>query len=91
MLFRIISNAHLLLMNKILLRSAAKIGGEIAYCEAMTTGKNKFPQCFRDVGRSKKACYLNMVRAAMLGWPSVKVQFSKTSVGFGDVEKNVTI
>lgn len=53
-LFTIISNAHLLLMNKILLRSAAKIGGEIAYCEAMTTGKNKFPQCFHDVGRSKK-------------------------------------
>lgn len=90
-LFRIISNAHLLLMNKILLRSAAKIGGEIAYCEAMTTGKNKFPQCFRDVGRSKKAFHLKTVRAAMLGWPSVKVQFSKTSVGFGDVEKNVTI
>lgn len=38
----------------------------------------------------KKACYLNTIRAAMLGWPSVKVQF-KTSVGFGDVEKKVSI
>ena len=38
----------------------------------------------------KKACYLNTVRAEMLGWPSVKVQF-KTSVGFGDVEKKVSI
>ena len=52
-LFRIISNAHLLLMNKILLRSAAKIGGEIAYCEAMTTGKINSRNVFATLAAQK--------------------------------------